>query len=56
MHFHNATYDVLLQQWANALRFRRRDLVCSRPRSSRVAAADASLVARLCARRGSQAP
>ena len=57
MHFHNATYDALLQQWGSALRFRRRELVCSRARSSRVAAAvNATLVERLCgARRGGQA-
>ena len=57
MHFHNATYDVLLQQWGNALRFRRRELLCSRARTSRVAAAvNATLVERLCgARRDGQA-
>jgi len=46
MHFHNATFDLLVQQWANELRFHRRTALCSMPRR---AAVNESLVAQICA-------
>lgn len=45
MHFHNATYDVLLHQWANALRFHRRTTLCTTPLRASV---NDSLISQLC--------